>query len=177
MRDPELPKQVRDVLYAQRHGLLEDPVGRAARRAFDAGVADDFTEGIISGRAAKHHIGRAFGGPYEIPRLASGEVVLGEDHSGELARQPLQGQLGNSLTLGGSGCGKTNKSRIMALQIAHYVQGLWLFDCRKSEYAALQPCLAESGISLAVLPGAMARLNSLQVPLGVDPRAWAARVS
>jgi hypothetical protein len=177
MKDPELPKQVRDVLYAQRHGLLDDDLGQAARLAFDAGVADEFTSGVISGRAAKHRVARAFGGPYDIPRLASGELVLGADQSGHAARAPVESQLGNSLTIGGSGCGKTNKSGVMALQIAHHVQGMWLFDCRKSEYAALQACLAPTGIHLAVLPGLMARLNPLQTPSGVDPRAWAARVS
>lgn len=177
MKDPELPKQVRDVLYAQRHGLVGDAVGGAAVRAFEAGVADDFTRGIISGRVAKHRMARAFGGPFEKPRLGIGEIVLGEDQSGCLARHPLEGQLGNSLTVGGSGCGKTTRSRFMALQVAHHVKGMWLFDCRKSEYALLEPCFHGSGIKLAVLPGAMARINPLQVPWGVDPRAWAARVS
>ncbi len=177
MSDAELPKLVRDLVYAQRYRLLDDGVGRAAKRAFDAGVVDRFVEGIIGGRVAKHRIARAFAGPFLLPNLRVGEIVLGVDERDEPVRCPLQALNAHALALGGSGSGKTTKSLFLALQIAALVLGMWYFDLRKREGRALRSYLARLGVDLIVVRARDLRMNPLQVPWGVEPMDWAPRVA
>ncbi len=175
--DHDIPESIKELLYAERHRLLEDDLGRAVRNLIDHDVADGFVRNMVSERVRKHKTARAFAGPIDLPKLNTGRLVLGLDnHQGDI-RCPLSFLNGHSLTLGGSGCGKTHRSRFMALQIATQVGGLWLFDLRKKEYAALQPLMARLGIDLVVVDIRQLKLNPLQCPVGVEPADWAPRVA
>lgn len=176
MAKNELPKLIEDLLYAADHRLLDDSVGHAIRRVIDAGVADEFITGLLHERVGKNRIAQAFAGPFRLPHLYHGEIVLGFDVKKRPARVPLQYFNGHSLTVAGSGAGKTFRSRWLALQIAPLVEGMWLFDLRKREMAILQPLLARVGVELLVVPARLMRLNPLQIPEGVDPYEWASRV-
>ncbi len=174
MTDSHLPQSVLDRIYAERNGLLKDALGRSIGRILDSGIRDDFAQGELSDRVRRHRIKRAFQGEFPRPRLSSGELILGVDQSGRPLRCPVQVLNAHALTLGGSGSGKTTKSRFLALQIVPRLRGAWLFDFRKREFASLRPFLARAGVDLIVCPGRMLRLNCLQVPAGVVPLAWAA---
>lgn len=173
----KLPKLVEDVVYAQQNRLLDDPVGRSAQVIVHCDVADDFIINLISNRVQRHRIAQAFVGPIPTPRLNDGELVLGMSAQGKPIRMPVQFLNGHSLTVGGTGSGKTTKSRFLILQMARRLDGMWLFDFRKREYAILRPYLKRLGIDLTVIPGRSMRLNPLQVPDGVGAAEWAPRVA
>lgn len=179
----ELPKLVRDILYAQDHRLLDDLTGLAAMRCVHAGVTDEFVRGLITDRVSRHKIGQAFQGPFSRPHLTHGELSLGRVWSlnnrghGELITFPMQYLNGHCLTIGGSGSGKTTKSRFLALQVLTAVAGAWLVDLRKREFAFLQELMARINIELIVIPARQLRINPLQVPLAMTPVDWAAQVA
>ena len=168
---------IQDLLYAHQHRLLDDRFGRAVRQAIDAGVTDAFITGELHSRVGKHKTAQLFAGPFERPHLKRGGIFLGKDVNGRAVRIPLQWLAAHSLTLGGSGSGKTTKSRWLILQVASQIRGLWLFDFRKREYSSLVPHLAALGVDLIVVPARQMRLNPLQLPVGVDPHAWSSRVA
>ncbi len=176
-RRDELPDRVEARIYADRHRLLDDAVGRAVARILDAGVGDRFSEDELRKRVASHRIARAYAGAYDKPHVRRGQLLLGEDLNGNEVRIPLQWLNAHGLTLGGSGSGKTNKEIFHVLQIANCVNGLWLFDCRKVEYSRFSPLLAAVGVALISLPVRYLKLNPLQAPIGVAPTDWIARVA
>lgn len=90
---------------------------------------------------------------------------------------PAQFLNGHSLTLGGSGCGKTTKSMFLVLQIVRLVQGLMCFDFIKTEYRALRQPLAEMGIDLLVVAARQMKINPLQCPERVPPYEWASTIA
>lgn len=177
MARDELPKLLQDVLYGTNHRLLDDAVGQAAVQSVTAGVADDFVRDLISNRVHRHKVAQAFAGPFQLPHLGTGELSPGLDQRGRPIQFPVQYLNGHSLTVGGTGSGKTTKSRLIVLQVAPKVRGMWLFDLRKREFAVLRPYLARMNVELVVVPGRMIRLNPLQIPEGVDPADWAPRVA
>ncbi len=177
MRGDELPKSVRERMYAERHRLLDDDLGQSVRRILDAGINDAFSSELLSHRVIKHRIARAFQGEFAIPDLDGGDLVLGLDQRGQSLCCPMQMLNAHVLTLGGSGSGKTTKSRFMALQMIPRLPGAWLFDLRKREFAVLRSFLLRVGVDLIVVPARLLRLNPFQVPLGVVPMDWAACVA
>ena len=90
---------------------------------------------------------------------------------------PAQFLNGHSLTLGGSGCGKTTKSMFLVLQMALLLQGLMCFDFIKTEYRALRHQLAQMGIDLLVVTARQMKINPLQCPEGVPPYEWASTIA
>ena len=78
-----------------------------------------------------------------------------------------------SLTVAATGSGKTTKSKFWVLQLASLVAGMWLFDFRKREFAALKPYLARVNVELVIVPARRLRMNPLQVPQHCDPRDYA----
>ncbi|MCC6678642.1 MAG: hypothetical protein IT436_16025 [Phycisphaerales bacterium] len=177
MNRAELPRLVRDLIYARQHGLLDDDVGRAAARAVLAGVGDSFVERLIGDRVFWGKVRGAMSGGFDLPRLGNGEVLLGRDLRGRPVRVPLRSLGAHRLTVGGSGSGKTTLALVIALQVALLVEGFWWFDLRKREGARLRPALARAGVELAVLPARLMRINPLQVPIHVAPVEWASRVA
>ncbi len=173
----DLSPLVRDLLYGEQFQLLESRAAKAAKRAVALGKVDPLITQLIREPVRKHKIAQAFAGPMPLPRLTQGDLILGFDQKGRLVRMPMQFLNGHSFTLGGSGSGKTTKSRFLILQIAGKVRGLWLFDLRKREFADLRPLLARLGIDLLVVPARQLRINPLQVPVHVDPADWAPRVA
>lgn len=177
MPTDDLPNQIRHLLYAQEHRLLDDGVGLAAIRAVWAGVADGFVDGLIRDRVRRHKVTQAFAGPFPIPQLQHGDCVLGLDDQDRVLRSRIDWLNAHSLTLGSSGSGKTTRSRFMALQICPRIEGAWLFDFRKREYRALRPLLGRVGIDLLIVRARQLKLNPLQIPESVEPSDWAPRVS
>lgn len=176
-RQTDLPQVVEDLLYAEDHRLLDDPVGRSVKRVLDADVADEFVTGMLTERVRKHRVAQAFAGPFRVPRLTRGELVPGRDTRGTPIRVPLQYLNAHSLCVGGSGGGKTMLALLKALQIALWVAGCWLIDLRKAEFARLRPALQRCGIDLLIVPGRAMRINPLQVPEDVLPQDWASRAA
>lgn len=174
---PELSPLLRELLYAHENRLLEDDVGLAVRQAVALGVADSFVVRLLHGRVHDHMVTQAFEGPFLVPHLEEGEIVAGVDSHGHRLSFPLQFLNAHTLTVGGSGSGKTTSCRFRILQITPRVRGSWLFDFRKREYALLRPYLSRVGVSLIVVPARKLRLNPLQVPTGVHPADWAPRVA
>lgn len=177
MNDEFLSTQLRELLYAGEHRLLDDDLGHAVKRVLDAGVSDQFTSGVLRDRVHKHRVAQAFAGAFSIPHLINGELILGRDTRQNLVRCPMQYLNAHCLTVAGSGSGKTYRALFMALQIAALVRGMWLFDLRKREFCILQALLERLGIDLLVIPGRDLRLNPLQVPRHVEPMDWAPRVA
>lgn len=166
-----------DLLYAAQNGLLEDPVGRAIHRVIELGVAGSTEIGWLRERVCKHRTAQLFAGPFRQVPKTHGEIIIGMDSKKRPIRMSVQALCAHTLTLGGSGCGKTTKSRWMILQAGRFVRGLWMFDFRKREYRCLVPWFEAMGLETIVVPARMLRLNPLQVPFGVDARAWASRVA
>ncbi len=166
-----------DLLYSVQNGLLEDPVGRAMRRVIQLGVAGNTEIGWLHERVTKHKTAQMYAGPFQQTGKTHGEIVHGTDDKGLPIRQTVQAMSAHTLTLGGSGSGKTTKSRWMILQAAKHVKGLFLFDFRKREYRCLVPWFAAMGTTLKVVPARALRLNPLEVPHHVAPYSWATRVA
>jgi len=177
MSQDDLSPQLRDLLYAGEHQLLDDELGQAVRRVLDAGIGDPFSSGVLRNRVHRHRVAQAFAGVFTVPHLGRGELVLGRDTHQNPVRCPVQYLNAHCLTVAGSGSGKTFRALLMALKLAAHVAGMWLFDLRKREFSILQPLFERIGIALVVLPGRDLRLNPLQVPRHVQAIDWAPRVA
>ena len=90
MTEREIPRLVRDLIYAQEHHLVDDEPARAAVQALQHGVVDDLVRSLIQGPVRKHRIAQAFVGPFALPRLEHGDLVLGIDLRGRPIRFPSQ---------------------------------------------------------------------------------------
>ena len=178
-KNPEsLSALLEDILYGLDHLLFEDEEGQALLRIWRAGVLDQRTTEMIRQRVARHRFQQALGGlPFRPPNLSQGELVLGSDVNGRRVHLVLQYLNAHSLTVAGSGAGKTMLARFKVLQVAPRVRGLWLWDLRKREFRVLRPYLARLGIDLIVVPGRTLRFNPLQLPAGVAPADWIPRVA
>jgi hypothetical protein len=168
-----------NVLYCRRNGLLEDDVGRSLLGIYKAGVCDDTIARMFERRVSNHQFQQAFYGviPFKTPKLIKGDYVLGLDQDLNKLRSFIQFLNAHSLTVAGSGAGKTTFSYFKILQIGSYVKAIWLFDLRKREFTILKPYLARLGIDLIVVPARSLRINPLQLPLGVDISDWLPRVA
>ncbi len=177
MASVSLPPHLKNLLYAQRHRLLEDELGRVIERLIHLGIDDEFTRQELAGRVRHHEIAQAFAGPFMTPGLRKGDIRLGFDQDGNFLRVPIAYLNGHSLTLGNSGAAKTTKTRFLVPQIAPRVRGLWLFDFRKREFAVLRPVLQDMGIELLIVPTRALRFNPVQPPPDTDPRRFAPRAA
>lgn len=177
MRNANPSQTTLDLLYAIENSLLADPVGHAIHRTIELGVAGNTEIGWLRERVAKHKAAQLFAGPFAKVPSTRGEIVVGNDLKRRPIRMLIQALCAHTLTLGGSGSGKTTKSRWMILQAARFVRGLWMFDFRKREYRCLVPWFETMGLETIVVPARSLRLNPLQVPAGVDARDWASRVA
>lgn len=176
--DNTIGRNLKEALYGIEHRLFEDEPGKALLRIFASGVADKRIQEMIHYRVQQHQFMREMDrNPFRPPRPTKGEIFFGLDQQGCEIRVPVQGFNAHELTVAGSGAGKTNRGRIMAMQIAPHVEGMWLFDLRKREWRVLRPCFSHLGAPPAVVSGRSMKLNPLQVPKGVVPAEWAAQVS
>lgn len=168
-----------DVLYCHTRKLLDDDLGRAMRKIFDAGVCDERIAEMFRQRVSRHQLDVAFNGelPFETPELSGGDYVIGRDLSNRPLRSEIQFLNAHCLTVAGSGAGKTMMARCKVLQIAGRVNGLFLFDLRKREFRVLKQLLKRLGIDLRVLPGRSWKINPLQRPSGVTVSDWIPHVA
>ena len=168
-----------NILYCHRNDLLDDDLGHSILDIYQADVCDEYIASIFEQRASKHKFQQAFNGsdPFKTPKLIKGDYTIGLDKDGKEIRSWIQFLNAHSLTVAGSGAGKTIFSRFKVLQIAQYVKGLFLFDLRKREFAILKSLLARLGIDLKILPARSLKINPLQLPLGVTINDWIPRVA
>ncbi|CAG0986290.1 hypothetical protein PHYC_02042 [Phycisphaerales bacterium] len=174
---PDIPPTIKWLAEAREHGLLESDLGRVIARSIALGLDDPFAETWLRRRVLRHRVRQALAGPFDLPRDQSGNLILGLDLRGRPVRVPVAWLNAHCCTIGGSGSGKTTKSLFMALGVAPHARGLWLFDLRKSEFRRLVPLMQRWGIALLRVHARQLRLNPLQVPLWVEPRAWASAVA
>lgn len=173
----EIPQLIHDFIYAQAHRLLDDDVGQAVTDLMQHGIVDDLVRNLIQVPVRRHKIAQMFLGPFEIPTLNYGDLVQGINQRGKEIRFPNRYLNGHSLTVGGTGSGKTTKSRFLILQIANSVKGLWCFDFVKQEFAVLKPYLARLGINLLIVSAREIRLNPLQCQEPITPLDWAPKIA
>jgi len=174
---PDIPAEIRWLAEARAHGLLDDDVGRAIARSVSLGLRDPLAEVWLKRRVVRHRVRQALNGPFDLPGQQFGDLALGLDLRGRPVRIPVAWLNAHSCTIGGSGSGKTTRSYFTALGVAPHVRGLWLFDLRKSEFKKLAPLMRRWGTTLLRVHARQLRLNPLQVPLWVEPRAWASAVA
>ena len=169
----------KNFLYCHHNGLLEDEVGQAMHHIYEAGICDDAIEHMFERRVSKHKFNQALYGimAFKKPKLTKGDYTFGYDQDNQEIRSFIQYMNAHTLTVANAGAGKTNLSRFKILQSAAHVDGLWLFDLRKSEFVFLKPHLAKLGIQLLVLPARVLRLNPLQLPVGVTVQEWIPRAA
>lgn len=175
----EFSKLTQDVIYCHRNGLLEDEVGNSILAIYQAGVCDDVIAHMFEKRVSKHKFQQAFYGVlcFKTPKLKKGDYVIGFNEKSQELRSHIQFLNAHTLTIAGSGAGKTTFSYSKILQVASHVPGMWLFDLMKREFGLLKPYLAELGIDIIVLPGRSLKINPLQLPVGVEVSDWVPRVA
>ena len=174
----QIPKLLRDLIYAEQYHLLDTPFGHAVRTNIQYGVADCFVRNYVSRLVHTHRVQNAFC-PFPATMRMSGDFMIGFDLHGRPIRCPTQYLNEPSLTVGSTGSGKTTKSRFWSLQAALTKRhlGLFLFDFRKREMRVLSPYLRRAGVNLLVVPARSLRLNPLQVCAHTDHREWAANLA
>jgi len=177
MANEKLPQIIEDLLYAEERRLLDDDVGEAIKRVIHAGVADDLIRGFLHERVRRTKIQEVFAGPFPIPHLKDGDLILGKDQHGAPILVPFYYFNEPSLNVGSTGSGKTTREKFMVLQVGTRVKGLWLPDFVKREFAALKPLFKRLGINLIIAPARMWRFNPLQVPEHTNPRDYAPNIS
>jgi hypothetical protein len=166
-----------DFLYCHHNGLLGDDddeeeekdLVQAMRQIYENGVCDDIVAGMFAHRVSKEKYSQALNGipSFKTPKQTDGDYIVGYGQDNRAIRSYIQYMNAHTLTIAGSGAGKTNLSRFRVLQIANKIKGLWLFDMQKSEYAPMKHLLTESGVHLLVLPARVLCINPLQLHTGV----------
>lgn len=106
-----------DILYCRDNGLLEDELGQTIIRIFQAGVCDDHIAAMVEQKVSKHKFHQAFYGriPFKPAKLTKGDYVIGLDQEGRQLLSRIQFLNAHSLTVAGSGAGKTTFSRFKIL--------------------------------------------------------------
>ncbi len=176
-RHDDIPDLLHDIVYAEQNQLMEDAPAQAMMRAIRFGVGDGLPIAELQKRVRDHKQDRFREGVFLAAQLARGEIVLGGGQNGRELRIPLQTLNHHTLTVAGTGSGKTNRAQLVALQVAPRVRGLWLMDCRKAEFAKLKQALERIGVQLAIVRARSMRFNPLQVPVGVEPAEWIPRLA
>lgn len=173
--DNGLSPFAQNILYCKNNGLLEDEEGRAILQIFSAGLCDDTIARMVERRIYKHKFHQAFYGiiPFKTPKLTKGNYIIGLDQKQRELYSYIQFLNAHSLTVAGSGAGKTTASYFKIFQIAPHVKGLWLFDLRKREFSHI----ANQGINLHILTGRSLKINPLELPVGVTVQDWLPRVA
>lgn len=165
-----------DIVYGFQHDVFQDPATQAAVRAVQYGVCDDEIAEMIRAPVRRARAREELGltEPFRLPRLNEQELILGQNSQ----RQPVgirRSWLNAGLLIAGNtGASKTNLIKLLILQIAKFVRGLWCTDLYKRDLRHLRPVLARIGIALIVLTPRSIRRNVLQ-PDG-DPRTHQAVV-
>lgn len=184
MNKDEFSEVLNAQLYAQEHGLLNDPIGVAIHKCLTNSIVDEFISKELMNRVHRHKMAKAFSGnPFRLPQLKTGDFLLGFDPSGNPILVSLQYFNAHFLMVGNSGSGKTTFLLFHLLEIAKEISrtkrsmGIWLFDWRKSEFLVLRPFFAKLGIDLKIVPGRKVRVNPLQVPRSVSPEDYAPRIA
>jgi hypothetical protein len=166
------------VIEGQRRRNFDDPHGQALLRLYHAGKLDDTTRAMLYGRVERCMRRQGMSGsPFDIPQLYEGDHIFGLGMDVRPLLTFLQFRNGHSLTISGSGGGKTTKSIFDAMQILVHVLGAWLMDMRKREFRKLIGPMAKRGVTIQVVPAHQMKFNIFQVPLGVDARQWAAQLA
>lgn len=167
------------VLYCHDNGLLEDDLGQAMINIFNAGVCDKTVVQLFEKRVSKHKYQQSFFGtnPFKPAKLSHGDYILGLDQNKHELHSHIQYLNAHSLTVAGSGSGKTTRSYYNILQIASHIRGVWLFDLRKREFALLQQPLNKLGVTLNCVAGRSLKINPLQLPKGVAVADWVTRIA
>jgi hypothetical protein len=177
--DKDLSPIAKNILYCRDNGLLQDDVGEAIWMNCQANVCDDTVSRMLEARVTKNKYREAFQGavPFKDPRLVQGNYIVGRGQEGQELKSAIQYLNAHSLTVAGSGAGKTTASYFRILQVVLSVVGMWLFDLRKREFSILKPTLEEIGIVLHVIRGRSLKFNPLQLPLGVSVSDWLPRIT
>lgn len=180
-------KLTQNAIYCYKNCLLDDEVGMSMIAIYEAGVCDDVIANMFEKRVNKHKFQQAMFGPYifKTPKLPKGNYIIGFDEKGKEHRSYIQFLNAHSLTVAGSGAGKTTFSYFKILQVAKHaadqndkqVLGIWLFDLMKREFGLLKPYLSRLDIELLVLSGRDLKINPLQLPVGVEISNWIPRVA
>jgi hypothetical protein len=180
----KLPSYVEDLQYAKAHGLLEDRLGRAIQRSFSYGIATSFGYRVVGRRVVRDMIRKVLGIPFDEARRSRGDLILGRCLvNDQLVFCLLSVLLEPLLLLGSTGAGKSSLLIFWILQIASNpriaskIVGQWVFDFRKSGLRVIKEILEPLGIEFINCLARDLKLNILQVPNGMDPRAWAQNVA
>ncbi|MCK4998877.1 MAG: hypothetical protein KAS23_05050 [Anaerohalosphaera sp.] len=175
----EFPSLTEDVLYCHRNGLLEDELGRVIFNNWKHGICDETIAKMFVKRKAKHKYRQAFYGviPFKTPKLPTGDYVLGFDEKGSELFSYIQYLNAHTLTIAGSGAGKTTASYFKIMQIVPRIPGAWMFDLMKREFGVMRPISSKNGENLITLPGRSLKINPLQLPVGVEMSDWIPRIA
>lgn len=166
---------IEDLLYVKEHDLLNDTVGQAVKKSISYGVASEFEFSVLKERVKRHKLSEAFSPspPFKLPKLIVGNFLQGASLSGNEIRYPHLVRQEPSIVIGSTGSGKTNLFRFEALQWGVLTKGLWLFDLRKNDFAAMHTPFKKLGVDLQVVPARKLKINICQIPEGVDAPAFA----
>lgn len=175
----EFSKLTEDFLYCHHNELLDDDIGQAMRLVYETGVCDDIVANMFAQRVSKDKYDKSLNGipSFKTPKQTEGDYIVGYGQDNRAIRSYIQFLNAHTLTIAGSGAGKTNFSRFKILQIASRVKGLWLFEIHKMEYTPMKPLLQRLGVRLLILPAREFRINPLQLNSGVAIQGQIPRVA
>ena len=166
------------VIEGDKLKVWSDRVGHNIRNIYELGIIDDYVASFIKKRVSKAKKKLAFRGiPFLPPDLFHGNFFFGRSLYGKKLLIPAQWLNGHVLQICGTGSGKTNASKVRAVNVASNIQGCWLVDLRKTEYRQLLTVFRQIGIDLKIIRGRKFKINPLSVPLGVEPIDYASVIS
>lgn len=168
-----------EILWGENHDAFTGPVFEALVRNFYLGISDQVCDDLLRSQLwrVRDQLARGLHPPFRKPRLGSGEIALGIGSHNTTPKVPVQYQNAHWFTLGGSGSGKTSRAKYMATRLAPFVEGCWLFDFEKREFASLKDRFFRLGKKLHIVPARELRHNPFQVPAYVDPLAHIPRAT
>jgi len=159
------------ICWGIRHDAFESEWHKTLLRNHQLGVSDPRYDGMLSRRVLDLKIKEALGesNPFRKPRLDKGDGFLGFDDSRRRIRFDFDLLNAGCLFAGTTGAGKTNVVKILALQAAYFLEGLWLSDLYKADHRHLRPLFRRLGICLIIVRSHKAKFNILQADQD-DPR-------
>lgn len=165
------PDIIEDLWYCKDNELLHDAWRRNLEEQIRLEIASDFEHEVIRGRAKSHRKWRErerqLYGHFEIPKPKKGEILLGTNRRGEQLRFPVASFSRPNGICGETGCGKSNLTKAVALQLCPHLNGTFFFDTVKKDMRELQAPFKRVGVDCLVLSGNSLRLNLLQLTKGV----------